>query len=63
MALRPGASETVSVTIDPRLLATFDAAGHAWQSAAGDYPVYLGASSRDLRLSATAHLQARTLKP
>ncbi|HEU0100368.1 MAG TPA: glycoside hydrolase family 3 C-terminal domain-containing protein [Allosphingosinicella sp.] len=57
--LAPGASTGVTLTLDPRLLATFS--GGRWRIAAGRYKVMLGASSRDLRDTATVRLPARTL--
>jgi beta-glucosidase len=59
--LAPGASAKVSVTVDPRLLATFDSKAKAWTIAAGPYEVSLGASSRDLDAKADVTLTARTL--
>jgi beta-glucosidase len=62
--LAPGASAQVSVTADPRLLATFDdTRTKGWDLAAGDYGVWAGASSADLKLSGRAHLAAARLKP
>jgi beta-glucosidase len=52
VGLAPGASQSVSVTIDPRLLAMFDEAGHQWRIAPGTYRVSLGESSRDIRSTA-----------
>jgi beta-glucosidase len=51
--LAPGQAKTVEVDIDPRLLATFDEAGHAWHVAGGQYRLMLGASSADLRSNTT----------
>ena len=59
--LAPGATQTVSVDVDPRLLATFDEAGHAWHIAPGSYTLMLGASSRDLRSNTTVTLPALSL--
>ena len=56
--LAPGASTTVTLTVDPRLLATYD--GGSWKIAGGDYEVMLGASSRDLPVRRTVTLKART---
>ena len=47
--LAPGASQPVTVNIDPRLLATFDEAAHQWRIAPGTYQILLGDSSRDIR--------------
>jgi beta-glucosidase len=41
----------VDVDIDPRLLAVFDDAAHAWRIAGGQYRLMLAASSADLRSS------------
>jgi len=63
LALRPGESRRVHVTADPRLLAHFDEAQRGWHIVAGDYRIALGASSSDLRLAATAHLDDGMLPP
>lgn len=59
--LAPGESKTMTVAIDPRLLATWDEAGRRWRIAAGTYTVALGASSRDLRRTASVQVAARDL--
>ena len=61
VALAPGASRTVTVTIDPRLLATWDDAAHLWRIAPGAYQVMLGASSRDIKQTVTVQVAAHTL--
>jgi beta-glucosidase len=61
VSLAPGASRTVSVTVDPRLLATWDEAGHQWRIAGGAYKVMLADSARDVRETVTVTLPARTL--
>jgi len=43
--LAPGAPQTVTVTADPRLLATFDGKAGQWQIVAGTYRVALGKSA------------------
>ncbi|MCR5710706.1 MAG: glycoside hydrolase family 3 C-terminal domain-containing protein [Bacteroidales bacterium] len=43
--LKPGASETVTVTIDPYTLASFNEASSAWETAAGNYTLHFGESS------------------
>jgi beta-glucosidase len=63
VSLQPGQSRTVSVTIDPRLLATFDVPGHQWKIAAGSYPIQVGHSSRDLALKGEATVAAATVAP
>ncbi len=51
--LKPGASETLTMTVDPYTLASFNEATSAWETAAGDYKVYFGASALDLRANAS----------
>ena len=45
--LKPGASATASVTVDPRLLAVYDSATKTWKVAAGTYRVILASSALD----------------
>ncbi|MGE5562061.1 MAG: beta-glucosidase family protein [Bacillota bacterium] len=59
--LAPGASKSVDVEVDPRLLASFDEAGHAWNVAPGRYSFMLGASSRDIRANTSVALPALSL--
>jgi beta-glucosidase len=59
--LAPGASRTVTVNVDPRLLATWDEGTHSWRIATGTYQVMLGASSRDIRQTVSVHLAGATL--
>lgn len=40
--LKPGRSRTIEVTVDPRLLATYEAAGNNWHIRGGDYRLMLG---------------------
>lgn len=58
--LEPGEQQYVTVTIDPqapeRPLSCWDSGTHSWRLAVGDYQVYVAASSRDLRLSGTIHI-------
>ncbi|CAL4869149.1 Thermostable beta-glucosidase B (plasmid) [Asticcacaulis sp. MM231] len=46
--LAPGASHTIEVSIDPRVLATYDEATDSWVIKAGAYHVMLGLSSDTL---------------
>jgi beta-glucosidase len=61
VALTPGASRSVSLTVDPRLLATWDEAGHQWRIAGGTYRVMLGDSAADIKQTVTVTLPARTM--
>ncbi len=54
--LQPGESQTLSFEISPRNLASFDPASSSWVAGAGKYTVKIGASSRDIRLSASFDL-------
>jgi beta-glucosidase len=51
--LKPGESETVSLSLSARDLASFDEAASAWVTEAGTYTVRAGASSADIRGTAT----------
>ncbi len=51
--LKPGESETLSFTLTGRDLASFDAASSSWLAEAGTYTVKVGASSADIRQTAT----------
>jgi beta-glucosidase len=45
--LKPGQKERVDLTVDPRLLATYEAAGNIWHVTAGTYRLMLGQASDD----------------
>ena len=51
--LQPGASETVSMTIPRRSLASWSEAAHDWQADHGTYVLLVGASSADIREKTT----------
>jgi len=54
--LQPGESQTLSFVIDSRRLASFDTAKSSWIAEAGKYEVKIGASSRDIKLTASFNL-------
>lgn len=54
--LRPGESETLTVTLDPYLLASFNEDKNEWETADGLYRVFIGASSTDIRAEASFSL-------
>lgn len=56
VSLAPGASGTVSITVDPRLLATFDETSESWRIAPGDYELWLGDSSANTAVSTEVRL-------
>lgn len=59
LALKPGQTGTSAVTVDPRLLATFDESNGDWVIAPGTYEVQLGAGSDDIRATAKLTLAGR----
>ncbi|WP_299016870.1 beta-glucosidase [uncultured Caulobacter sp.] len=63
VALNPGETRRITLTADPRVLASFDAKANRWSLTGGDYQVAVGASSADLALRGAAKVKARTLKP
>ncbi|MFN8465219.1 MAG: fibronectin type III-like domain-contianing protein, partial [Caldilineaceae bacterium] len=54
VALAAGELRPVRVTLDPQSaehpVSTWNAHMHGWEIVTGDYQVYVGASSRDIRL-------------
>jgi beta-glucosidase len=58
VSLAPGGSAALSITVDPRLLSTFDEVGKSWRTAPGMYDVWLGESSVDTTLSVRVLLSA-----
>jgi len=54
--LQPGEVQTVLFNLDSRSLASFDPASSSWTAEAGKYTVMTGASSGDIRQSATFNL-------
>jgi beta-glucosidase len=58
--LEPGETREVSVTLDPnaasRPLSYWNTSTNGWEKASGDYQVYVGASSRDIRLTGALHI-------
>jgi len=49
--LKPGEARSVEMTVDPRLLATWEAASNAWTIHAGTYHVLFGQASDELPLA------------
>ena len=60
--LQPGEQETLTMKIPVRMLASFDEAGSQWLTEAGQYTFKIGASSRDIRCTATAKVSRYTEK-
>ncbi len=59
LALAPGESRQVEVTIDPRLLAIYDGAAKGWKISGGTYQVQLARSAVDFVQQADVTLPAR----
>jgi beta-glucosidase len=59
--LKPGESQTVMFELDKRSLASFDTNTSSWIAEAGNYTVKVGASSKDIRQSATFSLPAELM--
>jgi beta-glucosidase len=57
ITLDPGKSQTVTVSIDPRVFETFDETADRWNLATGDYGVLVGPSSDDLPLSGSLQIR------
>lgn len=53
VALRPGQKKTVTFALTRRDLSIWDVVVQQWRLQNGTYPIYVGASSRDLRLNGT----------
>ena len=60
--LKPGESQTLTMTIPVRDLASFDEAGSQWLTEAGTYTFRLGFSSRDIQASLPIALKEYTEK-
>lgn len=56
IALQPGEEKTVTLELDRRAFAFYDAGQKEWLLETGDFEILVGASSRDVRLAATVPL-------
>jgi beta-glucosidase len=61
IALAPGATTTLTLTVDPRVFAMFDVTSNTWKISAGTYQVMLGSSARQILETVTVQLRAMTL--
>jgi beta-glucosidase len=59
--LKPGEHRTLTIPLEPRLLADFDTARHAWMIRGGQYSVAEGRSSEDLGTPVNVQLPAGKL--
>ena len=60
--LQPGEQQVLTMPIPVRMLASFDEQGSQWLTEAGQYTFGIGASSRDIRCTATAKVSQYTEK-
>ena len=60
--LKPGEQQVLTMQIPVRMLASFDESGSQWLTEAGQYTFHIGASSRDIRCTATAKIAEYTEK-
>jgi beta-glucosidase len=60
--LQPGEQQVLTMQIPVRMLASFDEAGSQWLTEAGQYTFKIGASSRDIKCTATAKVGRYTEK-
>jgi beta-glucosidase len=63
IALEPGEEKTASFTLDKRSFAYYDVTARDWVVESGEFTVELGASSRDIRLSAGIAVEGTTKVP
>ena len=60
--LKPGESETLTLSITAPELASFDEAASAWVVAEGEYQFLVGASSQDIKATLTAPAKSFQIK-
>ncbi|MBR5325568.1 MAG: glycoside hydrolase family 3 C-terminal domain-containing protein [Prevotella sp.] len=58
--LKPGESETLTLSITASELASFDEAASAWVVAEGEYQFLVGASSQDIKATLTANVKSQS---
>jgi beta-glucosidase len=63
LELAPGESKRVQLSVDSRLLASFEEHSHRWQIRGGSYEVAVGSSALEHTLTGKAQLVARSLPP
>jgi beta-glucosidase len=56
--LQPGESQPITFEVSPRNLASFDPVSSSWIAEAGKYEIKIGASSRDIRQTASFELDS-----
>lgn len=61
--LAPGEEKTVEFALSKRSFAWFSPKIHGWYAASGEYHILIGASSCDIRLEDTIHVESTTILP
>ena len=61
--LESGETKTVTMELNKRSFAWYNTELHDWFAASGDYEILVGASSRDIRLTETLHLNSSQRLP
>ena len=61
VALLPGASREVNITVDPRLLADWDEPAHAWKIRGGSYRLAVARTANDLILKGRVSVDAQSI--
>lgn len=61
--LEPGETKTVEICLDSRSFAHYNVDTSGWFTGSGDYDILAGASSRDIRLSATLNIESSQQLP
>lgn len=57
VSLEPGETKTVTLALDEESLSYYDPAAKGWVAEAGEFDVLVGASSRDIRLTARSNFE------
>jgi beta-glucosidase len=61
VTLQPGESTAVNLSVEPRMLAVYDAAGKSWVIEDGDYDVSLSSSARSAVTHTQVHISRQIL--
>ncbi|MDR1560149.1 MAG: glycoside hydrolase family 3 C-terminal domain-containing protein [Clostridiales bacterium] len=61
LSLKPGEKKTAEFTLSKRAFAWYNEAISDWYCASGEYEILIGASSRDIRLSAKLNIESTQL--
>jgi beta-glucosidase len=61
VALEPGETRTVTFTLDEEALSYYDPALKRWVAEEGEFQVFMGSSSRDIRLAASFNFKGESV--